>query len=193
MPTMPTRDLIVEKADVLFYESGFEATSFADIADAVGISRGNFYHHFRTKDDILEAVIARRKERTLAMLDGWSAENEGPRERILAFVRMLIANRADIMAFGCPVGTLCQELSKLDHAARGRAADIFALFRDWLAGCFRMLGAGDRAEVLALHLLARSQGVASLASAFRDEQFIRDEAASIEQWLAALPDIHQPA
>ncbi|WP_317616372.1 acyl-CoA dehydrogenase family protein [Paracoccus mutanolyticus] len=36
-----TRDLIVEKADALFYEGGYEATSFAAIAAAVGISRGN--------------------------------------------------------------------------------------------------------------------------------------------------------
>ncbi len=55
-----TRERIEEKADALFYEAGFEATSFADIADAVGISRGNFYHHFKSKDDILDAVINRR-------------------------------------------------------------------------------------------------------------------------------------
>lgn len=53
-----TRHQIVEAADRLFYERGFEATSFADIAAVVGLSRGNFYYHFRTKDEILEAVIA---------------------------------------------------------------------------------------------------------------------------------------
>lgn len=188
-----TRDQIVEKADTLFYEGGFEATSFADIATAVGISRGNFYHHFKTKDDILDAVISRRMEKTRAMLDGW--RSEGPRERILSFIEMLIANRARIMAFGCPVGTLCSELAKLDHAAQHRAADILGLFRDWLAEQFRALGAGARAEALALHLLAWSQGVATLATAFRDESFIRGEVAGIEHWLAGLPDLapsHRP-
>lgn len=53
-----------------FYESEFEATSFAEIAKAVGISRGNFYHHFKTKDDILDAVIARRTDLACSMLDG---------------------------------------------------------------------------------------------------------------------------
>ena len=74
MSVSSTRELIVEKADSLFYEGGFEATSFAEIAAAVGISRGNFYHHFKTKDAILEAVIVRRMERTRAMLDGWQAD-----------------------------------------------------------------------------------------------------------------------
>lgn len=189
MPASSTRELIVEKADSLFYEGGYEATSFAEIAAAVGISRGNFYHHFKTKDDILDAVIARRMERTRAMLDGWQADGDGPHERVLSFIHMLIANRAEIMAFGCPVGTLSSELAKLDHVAQGRAAEIFGLFRDWLANQFRALGAGDRAEALALHLLARSQGVAIMATAFRDETFIRSEVAEIEHWLATLPNL----
>lgn len=189
MPASSTHDLIVENADTLFYEGGFEATSFADIAAAVGISRGNFYHHFKTKDDILDAVIARRTERTRAMLHAWQAEGQGPRERILSFIHMLTANRTKIMAFGCPVGTLCSELAKLDHAAQHRVTEVFGLFRDWLAGQFRALGAGDRAEPLALHLLAWSQGVAVMATAFRDEAFMRSEVAGIEHWLATLPGL----
>lgn len=191
MPASSTRDLIVEKADALFYEGGFEATSFADIAAAVGISRGNFYHHFKTKDDILDAVISLRMERTRTMLDRWHTEGEGPRERILSFIHMLIANRTKIMAFGCPVGTLCSELAKLDHAAQDHVSEIFSLFRDWLAGQFRALGGGDQAEGLALHLLAWSQGVAVMATAFRDEAFIRSEVAGIELWLATLPNLSE--
>ncbi|HBU98755.1 TetR/AcrR family transcriptional regulator, partial [Thalassospira lucentensis] len=69
-----TRDRIIETADILFYQQGFEATSFADIALAVGISRGNFYHHFKTKDDILDGVINHRLANTEQMLDRWEIE-----------------------------------------------------------------------------------------------------------------------
>jgi TetR/AcrR family transcriptional repressor of nem operon len=189
MPAPSTRDLIIERADTLFYQGGYEATSFAEIAAAVGISRGNFYHHFKSKDDILHAVIARRMARTRVMLDGWQADGADPQERILSFIHMLIANRAQIMAFGCPVGTLSSELAKLDHVARGGATEIFGLYRDWLTGQFRALGAEDRAEALAMHLLSWSQGVAVMAAAFRDEAFIRSEVAGIERWLARLPEI----
>lgn len=188
MPHPSTRALIIEKADALFYEGGFEATSFADIAAAVGISRGNFYHHFKAKDEILDAVISRRLDVRRAMLADWEAQGESPRERILAFVHLLIANREPIMAFGCPVGTLCSELTKRDHAAKPRAAEIFGLFRDWLTAQFEALGHADRAEALALHVLAWSQGVSVLASAFHDESFIRHEVAGIERWLEALPE-----
>ena len=183
-----TRMQIVEKADSLFYEDGYQATSFAHIAAALGISRGNFYYHFKTKGEILDAVITRRMQTTRAMLDHWEKDGHEPRDRILSFINILIANRAKIMAFGCPVGTLCAELAKLDHAAKGRAAELFCMFRDWLTAQFRALGHGEAAEALAMHVLGRSQGVAALATAFRDEDVIRREVAALEEWLRALPD-----
>lgn len=188
-----TRERIVESADTLFYETGFEATSFADIAATVGISRGNFYHHFKSKDDLLCAVIDLRKERTRAMLDEWETTNKDPFDRILCFANILMTNRTKIMAFGCPVGTLCAELSKLEHAARAQASEIFGLFRDWLEHQFRALGARDAALPLAMRILAWSQGVAMMATAFGDEAFIREEISSIRTWLKEHPDIPSTA
>jgi len=180
-----TRDIIVETADRLFYENGFDHTSFADIAGPVAISRGNFYYHFKTKDEILDAVIQLRLENTAAMLAAWAEGDEDPTARIGCFIDMLIANRAQIMAHGCPVGTLCNELAKLDHLAHPRAGEIFTLFRDWLRHEFVRLGHAAEADTLAMELLARSQGVATLASAFRDEAFIRREVAQMHAWLDA--------
>jgi TetR/AcrR family transcriptional repressor of nem operon len=184
--TMQTREHILQAADQLFYERGFENTSFANIADAVGISRGNFYHHFKSKDEILEAVIALRTERTQAMLDQWEAEGGTPEERIKCFIRILIANRTKIMRHGCPVGTLSGELAKLDHALQPQANSLFTLFRDWLARQFAALGRKKDADALAMHLLVRSQGVATLANAFRDQAFIRAEVEQMNTWVAAL-------
>lgn len=183
MAAESTRDLIVAAADRLFYEHGFEATSFADIAASVRISRGNFYYHFRTKDEILDAVIALRLANTRAMLDAWEAEGRAPAERIRLFIDILIANRAKIMRFGCPVGTLCSELAKLEHVAQASAKALFTLFRDWLAQQFVALGRKAEADGLAMHLLARSQGVAALANAFRDESFIHREVEAMRAWL----------
>ncbi len=180
-----TREEIVAAADALFYRQGFDHTSFADIAEVVRISRGNFYHHFKTKDEILAAVIARRLAQTEAMLEGWEAAGKTPVERLRSFIRILIANKADIKKYGCPVGTLTGELAKLNHAAQGEARALFTLFRSWLRRQFEELGRGMDADALALHLLARSQGVATLASAFRDEKFIRREVQEMCDWVDA--------
>jgi AcrR family transcriptional regulator len=180
-----TREQIVQAADRLFYERGYEHTSFADIADVVRISRGNFYYHFRTKDEILDAVIGARLKATRAMLDQWDIAGESPKDRIRNFIDILIANRADIKRYGCPVGTLCTELAKLGHPARAGANELFTLFRTWLRRQIALLGRERDADALSMHLLARSQGVATLASAFRDEAFIRQEVAEMNGWLDA--------
>lgn len=187
MSAKATREQIVEAADQLFYRQGYEHTSFADIAEAVQISRGNFYYHFKTKDDILDAVIALRLANTRAMLDRWAAEGQHPTDRIRSFIHILMANRAKIMLHGCPVGTLCAELAKLDHAAQPKATGIFTLFRDWLRRQFALLGAAEvEADALAMHILARSQGVATLANAFHDEDFVQNEVDQMCAWLGAV-------
>lgn len=185
MSEKATRNDIVEAADQLFYRHGYDHTSFADIAAAVRISRGNFYYYFKTKDEILDAVIARRMVGTRAMLDQWEIGGDTPAARLRSFIDMLIANRADIKRYGCPVGTLCTELAKLDHAAKDEAKALFTLFRLWLRRQFERLGRKADADELAMHLLMRSQGVATLATAFRDESFIRHEVAQMHAWLDA--------
>ena len=183
MSDKSTRDHIVEAADQLFYQQGFEHTSFSDIADAVQISRGNFYHHFKSKDEILDAVINVRLANTRKMLEQWEIEGEQPADRIRSFIHILIANRAKIKHHGCPVGTLCTELAKLNHASQGEANRIFTLFRTWLRRQFTLLGCKADADELAMHLLARSQGVAALANAFHDEKFIKQEVKQMYDWL----------
>ncbi|WP_428700317.1 TetR/AcrR family transcriptional regulator [Stappia sp.] len=189
-----TREEIVSEADGLFYQQGFEHTSFADIAAAVGISRGNFYYHFKSKDEILSAVIELRLANTHAMLERWDREGGDPTVRIRCFIRILIANRAKIIRHGCPVGTLTGELAKLAHPSLSDAARLFTLFRDWLARQFMLMGrAQDEADEFALHLLARSQGVATLANAFGDTdfsdtgfagtEFVEREVAGMCAWL----------
>ena len=186
MSNKTTRDQIVEAADHLFYRQGYEHTSFSDIADDVQISRGNFYYHFKTKDEILDAVIVERLAYTQRMLERWEADGNEPRDRIRSFIHMLVANRADIKRYGCPVGTLCTELAKLSHASRDDANKLFTLFRAWLRRQFAALGRARDADALAMHLLARSQGVAALANAFHDEKFIRQEVQSMCDWLESI-------
>lgn len=183
MNTKPTRDQIVDAADQLFYQRGYEHTSFKHIAEAVQISRGNFYYHFKTKDEILAAVIQQRLANTRDMLAQWEAEGTTPAERIRCFITILIRNQAKIQLYGCPVGTLTTELAKLGHGAQADANELFTLFREWLRRQFRQLGRDGDADDLAMHLLARSQGVATLASAFRDESFIRQEVQQMCDWL----------
>jgi AcrR family transcriptional regulator len=89
-----TRAQIVEAADRLFYQRGYEHTSFATVADAVHLS-GNFYYHFRSKDDILGAVIDTRLSGTRQMLEQREAQDADPAGRIRTFIHILLTNRSN--------------------------------------------------------------------------------------------------
>lgn len=192
MTDKTTREQIVEAAGRLFYQQGFERTSFADIAHAVNISRGNFYYHFKSKDELLDAVIERRSADTRQMLARWELEGADPGARIRSFIQLLIANRPDIERYGCPVGTLCTELAKLSHPAQGETNALFTLFRVWLRRQFIRLGHKKDADVLAMHLLARSQGVATLAAAVSDAKFVDREVQQMFDWLQPYCSAHKP-
>lgn len=186
MSDKKTRDQIIEAADQLFYQKGYEHTSFADIASAVKISRGNFYYHFKTKDEILDAVLGLRLANTRKMLGEWESEGENPAERIRSFIHILIRNQEKIMEHGCPIGTLCSELAKLDHGSQGGANRLFTLFRTWLRRQFELLGREKDADDLAMHLLARSQGVATLMNAFHDKRFVEQEVGRMNAWVGSV-------
>lgn len=178
-----TRERIIKEADRLFYERGYDSTTFSDIAETVGISRGNFYHHFKTKGDILAAVIDKRLAERQRLLDAWEAQNDDAASRIRSFIHILVMNQSKIMRYGCPVGTLCIELSKLDHPLQGEANKVMDLFRTWLCRQFEALGSGTSAEDFAMHVLAFSQGVAVLASTYEDTAFIQREVERMCRWV----------
>jgi AcrR family transcriptional regulator len=56
------RSELVDCAQALFFEQGYERTTINDVIARVGISKGGFYHHFSSKEDLLEALTARLAE-----------------------------------------------------------------------------------------------------------------------------------
>lgn len=186
MKQQTTFKQIVEAADQLFYQQGFESTSFSDIAEVVKISRGNFYHHFKSKNEILNAVIEHRLENTRQLLNQWESENLNPQDRVQSFINILLMNMAKIKKYGCPVGTLCAELAKLQHPAQTDAHQLFSLFRGWLTQQFECMHLSQNADDLAMHVLSWSQGVATLAHVYQDERFIHLEITQISNWLKQL-------
>ena len=71
MPSAPTRDRLVTEAMRLFGEQGYQATSITQIEAAAGLTPGSgaLYHHFKSKEALLEAGIDRQLDRRRAMHD----------------------------------------------------------------------------------------------------------------------------
>ena len=53
---MELKDKIIDSAYELFAENGYDKTTVADIINKAGCSKGGFYHHFKSKFEIIEAI-----------------------------------------------------------------------------------------------------------------------------------------
>ncbi|MFL1675886.1 TetR/AcrR family transcriptional regulator [Paenibacillus dendritiformis] len=84
------RNEILDAADELFEEKGFDGTSTNDILEKVGIARGTLYHHFKSKEDIMDALIERYSVRLLGAAQEIAADKSIPVvERIIRVVMAL--------------------------------------------------------------------------------------------------------
>lgn len=180
------RQRIIEAADQLFYQRGYNQTSFSDISDATGLPRGNFYYYFKTKEDILDAVVTSRVQFYSDKLQLCDQAATDPQQRLLQFVRMPLQNQEQVLNFGCPIGSLSAELGKSpqDEAVRVHITAVFDLLLQWCVKQWRALGiANPRAQQLAMDLLARMQGMVLLASIYHDADYLQRASADIENWL----------
>jgi AcrR family transcriptional regulator len=181
-----TRADIVDCARTLFYEHGYDGTSFSQIVDATGLFRGNIYHYFKTKDEILAAVVERYLDDYRALLALWEREHGEPKARLRAFVDMIVGRKAELVEYGCPIGSLNTELGKERRELQHVARNLFELFQNWLAARFEELGYKNDAGALALHLLGRAQGIAVISHVYQDAQFLEREAIQLKEWVDRL-------
>lgn len=84
------RNEILDAADELFAQKGFDGTSTNDILEKVGIARGTLYYHFKSKEEILDSLIERYNVRLLCAAQEVASDKSIPIvERIIRVVMAL--------------------------------------------------------------------------------------------------------
>lgn len=116
------RDVILERAADLFARQGVAATTVREIADAVGILSGSLYHHFASKDDIVDAIVGTFMTDLVTRYDQVLAATDDPAERL----RGLVASSLETVA-GHPHAT---EIYQKDARYLATAAEGKAPVRD---------------------------------------------------------------
>ncbi|ERS15017.1 TetR/AcrR family transcriptional regulator [Alloalcanivorax xenomutans] len=82
------RDQLLDCAQALFFEQGYEATTVNHILQRSGLSKGGFYHYFASKEDVLEAIVARVAEHSVAQVNDLVEQDNGDAlTRLNAFLR----------------------------------------------------------------------------------------------------------
>jgi TetR/AcrR family transcriptional regulator, cholesterol catabolism regulator len=81
------RGQLIRESARLFREKGFEATSVRDIAAATGLQSGSWVYHFKTKQDILAAVMEQGLQQALERIEAIASSKLAPREHFRALLR----------------------------------------------------------------------------------------------------------
>jgi AcrR family transcriptional regulator len=90
-------ELLAIAAD-LFADRGYVATTVRDIADEAGILSGSLYHHFDSKESMIDEILSTFIDQTLASYESVIAEGKGPKETFEGLVRTSLESMVDSRA-----------------------------------------------------------------------------------------------
>lgn len=149
---------ILEVAERLFYAEGYRAVGVDRLIAEADVAKATFYRHFRTKDDLLVAVLDGRDARFREWLAGRvEALASDPRDRPLAVFDALAERFADNDFRGCAFLNTMVEVASRSHPAHEASQRHKQRLIDYLAGLLREAGAPD-AGALAPQLMLLIDG-----------------------------------
>lgn len=194
-----TRSNLLDAALGVIRTKGYAATSVDDICAKASLSKGAFFHHFSSKEDLAVAAANYWSETTGALFaEAAYHAPEDPLERVLAYVELrkqLI--RGELPDFTCLVGTMTQEVYETNAPIREAcwasiSGHADTLVPDIAAAMERYPIAGDfTAESLALHTQAVIQGAFIIAKASGDPQRAVESIDHLKRYISLL--FKQPA
>jgi len=179
--SLTKRERLVDSAQALIHEQGVHRTTLADIAERAEVPLGNVYYYFKSKDELIGAVLDSYRKEAAALTRAFE-RHRSPQARLKALVQNWSDMRDTVARHGCPMGTLCTELDKTESGRDRDAAAVMAIIIDWAEDQFRQLGRRD-AHDLAVALFAGIQGAALLANTFRDPAILTRQGRHLERWI----------
>lgn len=194
VPRSSARERLLDAALTVFRRKGYAATTVDDLCAAAGVTKGAFFHHFASKEDVGVAAARHWSEVTGRLFA--AAPYHGPADpldRVLAYLDFRAGLvRGTAAEFTCLAGTMVQETFETapairdacDASIRGHAATLEADF----AAAIGKYGAPDgvTAAGLALHTQAVLQGGFILAKAQDDPAPALESIAHLKRYVALL-------
>ncbi len=170
--TEQTRERILESAAALFRSQGYDAASIDEIMAGAGLTRGGFYLHFRSKQELFAAYVAREldfgRQLRRAMERHPGAPLEGAAEALDFYLAP--GNRKRV-ARGCTIVSNAADVARSSPAARRAFTRAFEGMRREFRELAERSGADDP-DAAALAAIATSVGGVVLARALADEQLV---------------------
>jgi TetR/AcrR family transcriptional regulator, transcriptional repressor for nem operon len=178
------RERLIASARDLVHRQGVERPTLAEIAEAADVPPGNVYYYFKTKDQLIEAVIESRETEVRQLLTSLN-RRRSPAARLKALAGNWLEVKELVAAQGCPLGTLSVEVNNHGKGLDCQAPKLFSALLDWSEDQFREMGCRDPRDQ-ALTLFSTVQGAALLSNAFRDPEILASQVRRLERWIDSL-------
>lgn len=189
-----TRKQILNTAFTEVYKHGFQAVSVNDIINKTTVTKGAFFHHFPTKNDLGYAIVD--EVLTGLTVQKWIeplAAYKNPVQGILKNLKEKIDESSDDqLGLGCPLNNLVQEMSTVDPTFREKLNDVLEL---WIQGVEKHLKRAQengqlKASVdtrrLAEFIVATHEGGFGISKSFKDKRVFLAIYNSLKEYLATL-------
>lgn len=166
------REAILDAADRLFYERGFQSVSMDELRDAAGVPLKRIYGSFPSKADLVQAYLGRRDERWRDGVERYvSRRSDDPREQLLGVFDALEAWVRHTTPYrGCAFHNAFGELSGTSPAAADLVRENKHHLRDFLTRTAEHAGLREPREI-ALQLMLLAEG-ALITAAIDDDPAI---------------------
>lgn len=188
-----TKERLLDVSQKLMISKGFVATSVDEICEEAGVTKGSFFHYFKSKEDLGKQLLPRFSSKMRqAMEEASCCQGEDPLERVYAYLDCAIAMSKDPALKGCLVGTFSQEISDTYPALRSACAESFEsmaqMFRKDLKAAKAKYAPKSNfdAESLADYFIAVSQGSLILIKAKRDRAIMEKNLHHLKRYLKTL-------
>ncbi|MFL6566092.1 MAG: TetR/AcrR family transcriptional regulator [Burkholderiales bacterium] len=123
---------ILDVAERLVQTRGFNGFSYADIAEALDLTKASLHYHFPSKADLGRRLIERYEQAFLAVLKGIDATGAAPREKLKRYARIYAEVLRDNRM--CLCGMLASDYATLPKAMKEEVKHFFDENEKWLAG-----------------------------------------------------------
>jgi TetR/AcrR family transcriptional regulator, transcriptional repressor for nem operon len=189
VPDKPqTSTSVVEVARHLLQTRGYSGLRYADVADAVGITRASIHYYFPTKAVLGRAVIATYRAQLIERLAAIDADCSDPREKLDRYVGLYRGVLEEDAEHMCPGGMLAAEFTTLPADVQQEVREFFADNEAWLVGVLsagRPAGEASAQSVheTARHVVAVLQGALLMARLYGGAEIINAAAARIRATL----------
>ncbi|MCW1922076.1 TetR/AcrR family transcriptional regulator [Luteolibacter arcticus] len=180
MSLSESKERMLAAAKALMLAQGYGGTTVDAICEKAGLTKGSFYHFFKSKEDLGLAVLEWSLTKGGKLLsEGPHAAIADPVARAFGFLDHVEACGAELWSEGCLLGTYASELASTNDRVQATVARMFrevgAYFSSELAP---LVGAAPKgslpdAEALGEQFLALLEGAIILGKAYRDPARIR--------------------